>query len=381
MTCQCDHQERAGNASACYGCPSAAAISFHQRGASSCRKWLARRWINLRTRLSNERLAPARRRKSRIARHAQRCQRAISSKQPSRQARVRKDVSDIFARSAVADINAVGLAHRGFRLNLKIKATVERYVFEVSTVTIFNKFWHWDMVIIIIITVVHLGINKRAASASPLCGLATVLRKRRHCRRRPRGCVQLLARPSADVVGPCARSARIATTILLANPAVKQQCLHCCVSAWRVAGPCARSARIATTILLANPAVKQQCLHLCFSAWRFGSYNQKELRQLSHRQKGNDWLSTIFSLKKRTKDIRSCAITSTYECQKKSTTGSEKPLLRRIRQETQREAISHTRSTERLDRSLRSLNFKPFFTNMRDPPPAADSLQKALAIA
>ncbi|KAI8428889.1 hypothetical protein MSG28_007524 [Choristoneura fumiferana] len=36
------------------------------------------------------------------------------------------------------------------------------------------------------------------------------------------------------VVGPCARSARIATTILLANPAVKQQCLHCCVSAWRM---------------------------------------------------------------------------------------------------------------------------------------------------
>ncbi|KAI8422776.1 hypothetical protein MSG28_006521 [Choristoneura fumiferana] len=27
-------------------------------------------------------------------------------------------------------------------------------------------------------------------------------------------------------------SARIATTIFLANPAVKQQCLHCCVSAW-----------------------------------------------------------------------------------------------------------------------------------------------------
>ncbi|KAI8431129.1 hypothetical protein MSG28_001179 [Choristoneura fumiferana] len=37
----------------------------------------------------------------------------------------------------------------------------------------------------------------------------------------------------STVVGPCARSARIATTILLANPAVKQQCLHCCVSAWR----------------------------------------------------------------------------------------------------------------------------------------------------
>ncbi|KAI8426703.1 hypothetical protein MSG28_014409 [Choristoneura fumiferana] len=37
-----------------------------------------------------------------------------------------------------------------------------------------------------------------------------------------------------QVVGPCARSARIATTILLANPAVKQQCLHCCVSAWRM---------------------------------------------------------------------------------------------------------------------------------------------------
>ncbi|KAI8421309.1 hypothetical protein MSG28_008340 [Choristoneura fumiferana] len=37
---------------------------------------------------------------------------------------------------------------------------------------------------------------------------------------------------ASGVVGPCARSARIATTILLANPAVKQQCLHCCVSAW-----------------------------------------------------------------------------------------------------------------------------------------------------
>ncbi|KAI8439739.1 hypothetical protein MSG28_013432 [Choristoneura fumiferana] len=36
------------------------------------------------------------------------------------------------------------------------------------------------------------------------------------------------------VVEPCARSARIATTILLANPAVKQQCLHCSVSAWRM---------------------------------------------------------------------------------------------------------------------------------------------------
>ncbi|KAI8435593.1 hypothetical protein MSG28_003869 [Choristoneura fumiferana] len=34
--------------------------------------------------------------------------------------------------------------------------------------------------------------------------------------------------------------------------------------------------------------------------------------------------------------VASLAITSTYECQKKSTTGSEKPLLRRIRQETQR---------------------------------------------
>ncbi|KAI8433734.1 hypothetical protein MSG28_015721 [Choristoneura fumiferana] len=40
-----------------------------------------------------------------------------------------------------------------------------------------------------------------------------------------------------QVVGPCARSARIATTIMLANPAVKQQCLHCCVSAWRVRQP------------------------------------------------------------------------------------------------------------------------------------------------
>ncbi|KAI8428543.1 hypothetical protein MSG28_007311 [Choristoneura fumiferana] len=38
---------------------------------------------------------------------------------------------------------------------------------------------------------------------------------------------------TTKVVGPCARPARIAPTILLANPAVKQQCLHCCVSAWR----------------------------------------------------------------------------------------------------------------------------------------------------
>ncbi|KAI8426772.1 hypothetical protein MSG28_014460 [Choristoneura fumiferana] len=41
----------------------------------------------------------------------------------------------------------------------------------------------------------------------------------------------------AEVVGPCARSARIATTILVANPAVKQQCLHCCVSGWREIPP------------------------------------------------------------------------------------------------------------------------------------------------
>ncbi|KAI8431603.1 hypothetical protein MSG28_016092 [Choristoneura fumiferana] len=40
--------------------------------------------------------------------------------------------------------------------------------------------------------------------------------------------------PDLKVVGPCARSARIATTILLANPAVKQQYLYCCVSAWRI---------------------------------------------------------------------------------------------------------------------------------------------------
>ncbi|KAI8421508.1 hypothetical protein MSG28_009551 [Choristoneura fumiferana] len=74
--------------------------------------------------------------------------------------------------------------------------------------------------------------------------------------------------PTPRVVGSCAGSARIATTILLANPAVKQQCWHCCVSAWRVVGPCAWSARIATTIFPANPAVKQQCLHCCVSAWR-----------------------------------------------------------------------------------------------------------------
>ncbi|KAI8427943.1 hypothetical protein MSG28_002268 [Choristoneura fumiferana] len=37
-----------------------------------------------------------------------------------------------------------------------------------------------------------------------------------------------------SVVGPCAWSARIATTILLANPAVKQQSLHCCVSVCRI---------------------------------------------------------------------------------------------------------------------------------------------------
>ncbi|KAI8433690.1 hypothetical protein MSG28_015688 [Choristoneura fumiferana] len=46
-----------------------------------------------------------------------------------------------------------------------------------------------------------------------------------------------LKKTQLQVVGPCARSARIATTILLANPAVKQQCLHCCVSAWRVRQP------------------------------------------------------------------------------------------------------------------------------------------------
>ncbi|KAI8425767.1 hypothetical protein MSG28_011550 [Choristoneura fumiferana] len=40
-----------------------------------------------------------------------------------------------------------------------------------------------------------------------------------------------------QVVGPYARSARIATTILLANATVKEQCLHCCVSAWRVRQP------------------------------------------------------------------------------------------------------------------------------------------------
>ncbi|KAI8420965.1 hypothetical protein MSG28_008114 [Choristoneura fumiferana] len=35
--------------------------------------------------------------------------------------------------------------------------------------------------------------------------------------------------------------------------------------------------------------------------------------------------------------MKTHGITSTYECQKKSTTGSEKPLLKRIRQETQRD--------------------------------------------
>ncbi|KAI8440847.1 hypothetical protein MSG28_009158 [Choristoneura fumiferana] len=44
------------------------------------------------------------------------------------------------------------------------------------------------------------------------------------------GYIRCVAGP---VVGPCARPAQLATTILLANPAVKQQCLHCCVSAWR----------------------------------------------------------------------------------------------------------------------------------------------------
>ncbi|KAI8423082.1 hypothetical protein MSG28_014167 [Choristoneura fumiferana] len=120
-----------------------------------------------------------------------------------------------------------------------------------------------------------------------------------------------------------AGSARIATTILLANPAMKQHCLHCCVSAWRcyffklrinietlqVVGPCARSAWIATTILLANPAMKQQCLHCCVSAWR---------------------------VRQPVKLLALEAITSTYECRKKSTTGSEKPLLRRIRRHQNR---------------------------------------------
>ncbi|KAI8440782.1 hypothetical protein MSG28_009110 [Choristoneura fumiferana] len=52
-------------------------------------------------------------------------------------------------------------------------------------------------------------------------------------------------RSKGNVVGPCARSARIATTILLANPAVKQQCLHCCVSAWRPFRPLLSCAPVA----------------------------------------------------------------------------------------------------------------------------------------
>ncbi|KAI8439767.1 hypothetical protein MSG28_013454 [Choristoneura fumiferana] len=46
------------------------------------------------------------------------------------------------------------------------------------------------------------------------------------------------------------------------NKAPAKSLLHC----W--GGCVCRSARIATTILLANPAVKQQCLHYCVSAWR-----------------------------------------------------------------------------------------------------------------
>ncbi|KAI8420496.1 hypothetical protein MSG28_008981 [Choristoneura fumiferana] len=52
------------------------------------------------------------------------------------------------------------------------------------------------------------------------------------------------------VVGPCARSVRITTTILLANPAVKQQCLHCCVAAWRTLNYCSV---VCVTFMLSAP--------------------------------------------------------------------------------------------------------------------------------
>ncbi|KAI8426600.1 hypothetical protein MSG28_005383 [Choristoneura fumiferana] len=45
---------------------------------------------------------------------------------------------------------------------------------------------------------------------------------------RPIARYRLVMGSVAIMTGPCSRSARIATTILLANPAVKQQCLHCC---------------------------------------------------------------------------------------------------------------------------------------------------------
>ncbi|KAI8422087.1 hypothetical protein MSG28_009977 [Choristoneura fumiferana] len=85
------------------------------------------------------------------------------------------------------------------------------------------------------------------------------------------------------VVGPCARSARIATTILLANPAVKQQCLHCCVSAWRMLwliGICVLTAAVdgggGATGTAAESSQKpttgkQRCLHC--QSWSSSSFD------------------------------------------------------------------------------------------------------------
>ncbi|KAI8424658.1 hypothetical protein MSG28_003085 [Choristoneura fumiferana] len=63
-----------------------------------------------------------------------------------------------------------------------------------------------------------------------------------------------------QVVGPYARSALIDTTILLANPAVKQQCLHCRVSAWRIRQP-------TINILTSIYATLNTCAKTCTSSW------------------------------------------------------------------------------------------------------------------
>ncbi|KAI8441260.1 hypothetical protein MSG28_014901 [Choristoneura fumiferana] len=69
------------------------------------------------------------------------------------------------------------------------------------------------------------------------------------------------------VVGPCARSARIATTILLANPAVKQQCLHCCVSAWR--GSNTNAAEASQFLREYDREASGMCYRVTISQWKF----------------------------------------------------------------------------------------------------------------
>ncbi|KAI8429467.1 hypothetical protein MSG28_000103 [Choristoneura fumiferana] len=69
---------------------------------------------------------------------------------------------------------------------------------------------------------------------------------------------------AGGMTGPCARSSRIAT-ILLANPAVKQQCLHCCVSAWRVRDSTSRPGRTCLIIIIIMSAERRPLLDIGLS--------------------------------------------------------------------------------------------------------------------